>query len=243
MRVATATTTVCLLGLANPIRPASAAVPETVDYKSGLPAASAAGGGAGAGAIRGAVGRAMSLLKSKTGSDPNHRLSKRDLFETHITFEECVCKTLAECEAIIEAEAANNADLFGGAKIIFDVRYKRQRTDDDYYKVVLRMDAEGDHVDGTNGDGIVEYPWDWKTLVDGVWTDVPIGPWDCDTGTPLTAAQCCTFIKASVPNADDQGNFLECYNEPKEAHDPNRVIVYIDPTTKTVVDDLIPKVA
>jgi len=217
MKIATATTTVCLIGFVNP-GCLAAAVPETVQHKPET------------GAVRGAIA-------------PDRVLTKRDLFETHIDFPECVGKTMEVCEAIIQAEAAKTPELFGGEAIVFDVRYKRQRTDDDYNLVVLRMDEDHDHVAGTNGDGLVDYPWTWRTLVDGVWEDVEIGPWDCDLGTPLTAVQCCDFIKSSVPNPDDQGNYLDCFQEPKEVHDPSHVLVFIDPTTGTVVEDLIPKVA
>ena len=41
-----------------------------------------------------------------------------------------------------------------------------------------------------------------------------IGPWDCNIGTPLTVEQCCTMIKASVPDVDVNGNNIDCYVDP-----------------------------
>ena len=61
-------------------------------------------------------------------------------------------------------------------------------------------------------------------------TPVSVGPWDCDTGIPLSPEECCDMIKTSVPHADVKGNFLDCHVSPplgsdSNPHDPNRVVV------------------
>ena len=60
-----------------------------------------------------------------------------------------------------------------------------------------------------------------------------IGPWDCDIGTPLTVEQCCNLIKASVPEADERGNHIDCYVDPpigsaSNPVDPGRVCIHVD---------------
>ncbi len=40
-----------------------------------------------------------------------------------------------------------------------------------------------------------------------------IGPWDCDIGAFLTIEDCCSLIKAAVPTADVNGNFIDCYSD------------------------------
>ena len=104
---------------------------------------------------------------------------------------------------MVEQEISENPDMFP-AGVVFEVRNKRQITDDTYNYVVLVTNDE-DHVVGRLGDGVVEYPFVWRE--NGV--EVEIGPWDCDVGTPLTSSECCTFIKSSVPGVDDNGRELE----------------------------------
>jgi hypothetical protein len=90
----------------------------------------------------------------------------------------------------------------------------REDTDNSYFKVGLRTNAQETGVAGILGDGMIFYPWDWcypDENGDGTPECRQIGPWDCDVGTPLTVEQCCNMIKASVPNADVHGNYLECY--------------------------------
>lgn len=131
-------------------------------------------------------------------------VDERGLFESHMYFPECIGLSVDQCEDLIEQEIAENPDLFPGG-VVFDVRSKRQITDDTYNYVVLVTDEVGEHVVGRLGDGVVEYPFVWRK--DGA--EVEIGPWDCDMVTPLKTAECCAYIKASVPGVDDNGRELE----------------------------------
>ena len=147
--------------------------------------------------------RSLSELGNMVHDNQGSALDERGLFETHKYFPECIGLSVEECEALIEQEIVENPDVFP-AGVVFDVRNKRQITDDTYNFVVLVTNDE-DHVIGRLGDGVVEYPFVWRK--NGV--EVEIGPWDCDVGTPLTSSECCTFIKASVPGVDDNGRELE----------------------------------
>eukprot|EP00970_Alexandrium_tamarense_P010519 scaffold2159_cov200-Alexandrium_tamarense.AAC.5 len=124
-------------------------------------------------------------------------------------------KTIAECEALIQADVEANPALFEDRASLNYVEHKvREDTDNSYFKVGLRTNAQETGVAGILGDGMIFYPWDWcypDENGDGTPECRQIGPWDCDVGTPLTVEQCCNMIKASVPNADVNGNYLECY--------------------------------
>lgn len=56
---------------------------------------------------------------------------------------------------------------------------------------------------------------------------------DCDIGLPLHPDECCNMIKDTVPAANFEGKYLECYNEYPvgSAHnpvDPGRVSIHTD---------------
>lgn len=147
--------------------------------------------------------------------------------------------TVAECETFIGDDLYKHPELTNGNEINFDLRPKRQRTDETYNSVVLVTDNDDfQHVAGINRDGIVKYPFPW--VMNG--EEIELGPWDCDVGTPLTTTECCAFIQASVPGVDDNGRHLECYVQTPEASDPNTVIVVYDPVSNTIVADAIPKI-
>ena len=90
--------------------------------------------------------------------------------------------------------------------------------------LIMPLLVLGTHVDGLFGSaggesmGMVWYPFKW-VLPPGTYGDtdyanpieIDVGPWDCDVGAPLTVDECCSLIKSSVPFADVNGNFLECY--------------------------------
>ena len=145
--------------------------------------------------------RSLSELSDMLRDGP---VDERGLFESHMYFPECIGLSVEQCEDLIEQEIAENPDLFPGG-VVFDVRSKRQITDDTYNYVVLVTDEVGEHVTGRLGDGVVEYPFVWRK--DGA--EVEIGPWDCDMVTPLKMAECCAYIKASVPGVDDNGRHIE----------------------------------
>ena len=130
-----------------------------------------------------------------------------------VEFEECIGLTVEECEALIQQDVASNPELFENqASLSPQVVKVREAGDADYYYVALRTNLAGTGVIGVDGDGLVYYPYDWCIpTATGTPYCREIGPWDCDVGTPLTVDQCCTMIKASVPNADVNGNELTCF--------------------------------
>eukprot|EP00584_Thalassiosira_punctigera_P006179 CAMPEP_0172525406 /NCGR_PEP_ID=MMETSP1067-20121228/420_1 /TAXON_ID=265564 ORGANISM="Thalassiosira punctigera, Strain Tpunct2005C2" /NCGR_SAMPLE_ID=MMETSP1067 /ASSEMBLY_ACC=CAM_ASM_000444 /LENGTH=251 /DNA_ID=CAMNT_0013308643 /DNA_START=31 /DNA_END=786 /DNA_ORIENTATION=- len=174
----------------------------------------------------------------------------RELPAVTTLFSECQGKSLALCEALINAFVRANAPLFAGlvdaygsTEIKFEVKQVRESQDEDYYNVGLRTNLAETHVVGILNDGMVFYPWKW-CLPSGspAWPDtqalvdshcdaaelyqnnvccIEVGPWDCDVGTPLTVEGCCNLIKDSVPAADVNGNYLDCHTDPPLGSDSN----------------------
>lgn len=110
-----------------------------------------------------------------------------------------------------------------------DIRqsFPRKAGSDNYYLVGLRTNEAETGVVGVLGDGMIWYPWQW-VLPDG--SSYDIGPWDCDVGMPLSPEQCCDMIKASVPNVDINGNYIDCIvsapiGSVSNPRIPNRVII------------------
>jgi hypothetical protein len=131
-----------------------------------------------------------------------------------VVFEECKDESVDECLQQIQSDVEQNPEIFEGRQTLTPVVHKvRERSDPGYYKVVLVTNLAETGVVGIHGDGIVTYPFEWCTPhpSGGDPECREIGPWDCDVGTPLTVEQCCTMIQASVPNADVEGNHLECH--------------------------------
>mmetsp|Transcript_21583 Transcript_21583/g.40673 ORF Transcript_21583/g.40673 Transcript_21583/m.40673 type:complete len:202 (+) Transcript_21583:218-823(+) len=165
-------------------------------------------------------------------------LSKEDqeraLYTYSVTFEECVGKYLTDCQAIIEDEVSRSPEMFAldGGGIDFDVTPVRSADADDYNLVGLRTNIEETHVSGILGDGMIWYPYQWCTGVDG--TDcVDVGPWDCDVGLPLTIDQCCQAIQVTVPLPDHKGKYIGCHPDPPVGSDSNpfvasRVRIHVD---------------
>ena len=125
---------------------------------------------------------------------------------------------------------AANPEVFGGRDFLVpEVMHVRTAADDAYYMVGLRTNIAETGVIGVLGDGMVFYPWEWCTT-SGCYD---IGPWDCDVGTPLTVEQCCNMITASVPTADVNGNYLDCYADPpigsvSKPIDAGRVCIHVN---------------
>ncbi|KAL7439161.1 hypothetical protein ACHAXM_006561 [Skeletonema potamos] len=155
----------------------------------------------------------------------------RNLMHVTIEFkEECMHKHKDECIANINAKVAAFPELFGGHDTVdYEINKVREAGDEGYNIVALRLNPDGETVGGLLGDGMIWYPFQW-CLAEGCYT---VGPWDCDVGIPLTAADCCQMIKDSVNRPDVNGKMLECYNElpigsPGNPKDPNRVILHTD---------------
>lgn len=149
-------------------------------------------------------------------------------------FEECVGKTVDECQVLIDYYVTNNPDQFNDqTTLLLEIRKMREWTDETYYKVVLRTNLDGTEVYGIFDDGMVYYPWLWR--VEG--KDKTIGPWDCSgsggDGAYLSPAECCAMIQAEVVWQDDNQHYLACFVEepvggPNNPEREDRAIVVID---------------
>lgn len=128
----------------------------------------------------------------------------RRIFETMVTFPECVEKLFEECLAII------NADLgrLGLSTIEVVVHEKRNINQDGYNKVVIITNELADKVRGRSGDGIVNYPFTWNDAQIGPRTLGVDGKWNCHDVAP---EECCNIIQQSVPGHDTRGNNVECH--------------------------------
>ena len=149
---------------------------------------------------------------------------ERALMSVVVTFEECIGKTVPACEAIVAAEFYKQPNLFEAnsvSDIVFEERPIRHVSATDYYMIGLRTNPEETHVVGVLGDGMVFYRWEWCTEAEECFI---LGPWDCDVGTPLTVAQCCNVIKASVPLPDIHNNYVDCYIDPPIGSTSNPVL-------------------
>mmetsp|Transcript_2348 Transcript_2348/g.3969 ORF Transcript_2348/g.3969 Transcript_2348/m.3969 type:complete len:301 (-) Transcript_2348:185-1087(-) len=188
--------------------------------------------------LRGAI-KAGSLEKALNNmlNDP------RGLMDSTTSFPECVDQTPADCIALINDEIANDPEarvLFPNG-VTFDVRKKREPTDDNYNMVVIRLHQENT-VKGKFGGGEVDYPFLWKYFDEQTQQveEVELGPWDCAMLVPLSGQQCCDMVRNSVPALDVNGRHIECYFELPEEAEEDKVILVWDATTGTIVDDAIP---
>eukprot|EP00579_Thalassiosira_antarctica_P027789 CAMPEP_0202010548 /NCGR_PEP_ID=MMETSP0905-20130828/17628_1 /ASSEMBLY_ACC=CAM_ASM_000554 /TAXON_ID=420261 /ORGANISM="Thalassiosira antarctica, Strain CCMP982" /LENGTH=323 /DNA_ID=CAMNT_0048569171 /DNA_START=45 /DNA_END=1016 /DNA_ORIENTATION=- len=128
----------------------------------------------------------------------------RSLYETIITFPECVELLFDDCLAIINEEL----ESIGLTTIEVVVHEKRNANQDSYNKVVIVTNELADRVLGRSGDGIVQYPFLWNDSQSGPRALGVDGKWSCHDFTP---EQCCSTIKDSVPNPDFGGNIIECH--------------------------------
>ena len=146
-------------------------------------------------------------------------------------FEDCVGKTVEECQTIIDTTVISNPEEFNNqTTLTMDIRKIREQTDISYHKVVLRTNIQGTEVTGILDDGMVYYPWSW--VVNGQPTS--IGPWDCEEGgVYMSPQQCCEMIQEDVTLPDDNGNYLACFVEepvggPNNPVMDNRAIVIVE---------------
>lgn len=128
----------------------------------------------------------------------------RKIYETMVTFPECVEKLLEVCLAIINEEIAS----LGLSTVEVVVHEKRNANQEGYNKVVIVTNSLADRVKGRAGDGIVNYPFLWFDSQVGQRSLGVDGKWNCQEYTP---DDCCASIKQSVPHADIQGNDIECH--------------------------------
>jgi len=174
------------------------------------------------GALRGATGtseseeRERKVLQTARSKFSHHDLSEakededraldiaRNMWETFITFPECLEQLFEKCVEIIN----NDLEDLGISTIEVVVHEKRNLSQEGYNKVVIVTNELADRVKGRSGDGIVSYPFQWDDQVLGSRTLGVDGKWDCRESTP---DECCATIKQSVPNKDVRGNNIECH--------------------------------
>ncbi|EJK72559.1 hypothetical protein THAOC_05897 [Thalassiosira oceanica] len=148
-----------------------------------------------------------------------------------VVFDECVGLFKDECITLIQNHVANNPAIFDGLpELNIETKHIRQTADSNYYLLGLRTDETETNVVGVLGDGMIFYPWQWCLAVDNC---IDIGPWDCDVGESLSVEQCCNYIKGSMPQADMNGNYLDCYVDPpigsaSNPADYTRVQIHVD---------------
>mmetsp|Transcript_38990 Transcript_38990/g.93383 ORF Transcript_38990/g.93383 Transcript_38990/m.93383 type:complete len:206 (-) Transcript_38990:130-747(-) len=175
----------------------------------------------------GAVG--LSRTKTEIHSRNLVDASFRDHFT--VVFDECVGLFKDECITLIQNHVANNPAIFDGLpELNIETKHIRQTADSNYYLLGLRTDETETNVVGVLGDGMIFYPWQWCLAVDNC---IDIGPWDCDVGESLSVEQCCNYIKGSMPQADMNGNYLDCYVDPpigsaSNPADYTRVQIHVD---------------
>jgi len=128
----------------------------------------------------------------------------RNMYETRITFPECVERLFDDCLALVNKDLVS----IGLTTIEVVIHEKRNANQNGYYKVVIMTNEMCDRVIGRDGDGIVHYPFQWNDSVLGQRALGVDGKWDCFNMTPEA---CCNAITASVPNPDTEGNIIACH--------------------------------
>jgi hypothetical protein len=128
----------------------------------------------------------------------------RNMYETFISFPECLEKLFSDCLDVINNDLAN----IGLSTIEIVVHEKRNINQEGYNKVVIVTNELADTVKGRGGEGIVSYPFQWDDSINGLRTVGVDGKWNCQGYTP---EDCCSTIKESVPNPDTKGNYIECH--------------------------------
>ncbi|KAL7517434.1 hypothetical protein ACHAWX_002356 [Stephanocyclus meneghinianus] len=128
----------------------------------------------------------------------------RNMYETFISFPECLEKKFEECLDIINADLKN----LGLSTVEIVVHEKRNINQEGYNKVVIVTNDNADKVSGRAGDGIVSYPFTWDDAVLGTRVLGVDGKWNCLDVSPQ---DCCDTIKDSAKHVDTRGNFIECH--------------------------------
>mmetsp|Transcript_40425 Transcript_40425/g.72867 ORF Transcript_40425/g.72867 Transcript_40425/m.72867 type:complete len:324 (-) Transcript_40425:151-1122(-) len=145
-------------------------------------------------------------VQKALGDDERSLDVTRNMYETRITFPECVERLYDDCLDLVNEDLAS----IGLTTIEVVTHEKRNGNQDGYFKVVIVTNELDDRVVGRDGDGIVQYPFQWKdkelgSRFLGVGAD---GTWNCLNMTPEA---CCNTIQESVPNPDNKGNNIACH--------------------------------
>mmetsp|Transcript_8114 Transcript_8114/g.14669 ORF Transcript_8114/g.14669 Transcript_8114/m.14669 type:complete len:332 (+) Transcript_8114:74-1069(+) len=128
----------------------------------------------------------------------------RKMYETMISFPECLEKFFDACLKLINEEL----DDIGLSSVEVVVHEKRNADQEGYNKVVIVTNELADRVSGKSGDGIVEYPFMWNDANVGFINLGVDGKWNCSNKTP---ADCCVHVRESAPNPDINDKYLECH--------------------------------
>ena len=133
----------------------------------------------------------------------------RQVYETLITFPECVEQLLETCLSIINSEIGN----LGLSTIETVIHPKRNENQEGYNKVVIITNMLADLVMGKDGNGYVEYPflWNEKAAENAPVTPKRLGvegKWACAGMSP---DDCCQSIKDTAKNPDAKGKYIECH--------------------------------
>mmetsp|Transcript_21007 Transcript_21007/g.45577 ORF Transcript_21007/g.45577 Transcript_21007/m.45577 type:complete len:343 (+) Transcript_21007:77-1105(+) len=128
----------------------------------------------------------------------------RKMYETMISFPECLEQFFEVCLKIINEEL----DSLGLSSVEVVVHEKRNADQEGYNKVVIVTNELADRVAGKAGDGIVDYPFMWNDAKVGFVNLGVDGKWNCSNKTPY---ECCVHIRESAPGPDANGKYLECH--------------------------------
>jgi len=128
----------------------------------------------------------------------------RKMYETMISFPECLGQFFDVCLKIINEEL----DDLGLSSVEVVVHEKRNADQEGYNKVVIVTNELADRVSGKSGDGIVNYPFMWNDAKVGYVNLGVDGKWNCSNKTPY---ECCVHIRESAPGPDANGKYLECH--------------------------------
>lgn len=136
----------------------------------------------------------------------------RQVYETLVTFPNCIEKFIEDCLVIINQEIGS----LGLSAIETLIHEKRNENQGNYNKVVIITNLLADVVVGQGGLGIVEYPYMWNEKAAGALESTPATPkrlgvegkWNC---SELTPEACCQMICDSAKNPDSKGKYIECH--------------------------------
>jgi len=108
-----------------------------------------------------------------------------------------------------------------GVKVLI---VKPRSIDDIFYnQVVITVDYVGNVLGGSPGDafdGMIQYPFEWRSKPIWGYGNRTVGPWDCKD---MTAADCCYKIEASVVDRDIHNKLIDCWLQEAKIKDENEV--------------------
>ena len=88
--------------------------------------------------------------------------------------EECLHLHKDTCISNINARVLETPAAFKNPHLNFEINKIRERSDDGYNLVSLRLNMDGETVGGLMGDGMIWYPYQWCLTAENC---ITIGPW------------------------------------------------------------------